>query len=315
MYVALYHNAKAGLREFTLEEIARLFRDEHHEVDVFSRGEHPTDAAIASDAEVIIAAGGDGTVAAMARALWQHRSNIPLYVLPLGTANNVAWSLGLTDVVPSLVRGLASAREARLDIGLIESGEHKAPFLEAAGSGFLGAALHNEFTARARTLRKANRATALPSSRDARVREAARSIARRIRQAPTLSYEVLADGADLSGDYIAIAAMNIRAIGPRMRLAPDANSADGLLDLVLVRPEARHALATLIELQDEVRAPTIDCRRVQDVELSWPGHGYRDDDPWPPGDALASARHVHLCVGGSVRLLLPTCCLELNRGI
>ena len=144
-----------------------------------------------------------------------------------------------------------------------------------------------------------------PSTRDARVREGARSIARRVRRAPTLRYEVLADGEDLSGDYVGVAAMNIRSIGPRMILAPDASSADGLLDLVLIRPEARRALATHIERQDAVRAAAIECRRVQDVELSWPEHGHLDDDPWPKRGRLPPNRRVHLSIAGSVRLLLP----------
>ena len=305
MDVALFHNPNAGLQEFTLEDVARLLRDEHHEVDVFSKGEHPADAAIATRPDVVVAAGGDGTIAAMARALWNHRSSTPMYVLPLGTANNIALSLGLTDVVPDLVRGLASAREGTMDIGVIEAGERPAPFVEAAGSGFFGAALHHDVAVRKRARQAGQRITSRPSTREARVRHAAQNVAQRIRRAPTLSYEVLADGADLSGDYIAITAMNIRSIGPRMWLAPDANSADGLLDLVLVRPEARDALATLIESQDAVRAPTIECRRVRDVELSWPERGHLDDDAWPRNGALASDQRVHVCIDGAVKLLLP----------
>jgi hypothetical protein len=90
-----------------------------------------------------------------------------------------------------------------------------------------------------------------------------------------------------------------------MRLAPGASTADGFLDLVLVRPEAREALATLIELEHEVRTPAIDCRPAHDVEFSWTEHGHVDDEPWPGRNASATDRRVHLSVGGSVRLLLP----------
>lgn len=304
MDVALYHNPNAGLQAFTMEDVARLLRDERHEVHVFTKGDHPADAAIAADPEVIIAAGGDGTIAPMAKALWRHRSSIPLYMLPLGTANNIAWSLGFTAAVPRLVRELATAREATFDIGLITAGEREALFVEAAGVGFFGAALHDDVSVRAQARRVVRHATHPHSSVDAKVQDGAHNVAQRIRHAPTLRYEVLADGADLSGDYISITAMNIRSIGPRMLLAPDASSVDGLLDLVLVRPEARDALATLVESREAVRAPTIDCHRVRDVELSWQ-HGHLDDDPWPKSGALASDRRAQICISGRVRLLLP----------
>lgn len=306
MNVALYHNPNAGLQSFTLEEVARLLREAHHDVDAFTKGDHPADTAIDAHPDVIVAAGGDGTIAAMAKALWKHQSSIPLYVLPLGTANNIAWSLELSDDVLRLIRGLASARQSTLDIGLIEAGKRKARFVEAAGSGFFGAALHNDRTTRARGRRgEPRRLTSPPPTADERVREGARNVAGRVRRAPALRYEVFADGEDLCGEYIAIAAMNIRSIGPRMILAPDASSSDGLLDLVLVHPEEREGLATLIESREPVRAPVVDCRRVKDVELSWPTHGHLDDDPWPRRGTLKSDRRVHLRIDGSVRLLLP----------
>jgi diacylglycerol kinase family enzyme len=227
-------------------------------------------------------------------------------MLPLGTSNNIALSLGLSDVVPLLVRGLASARETTFDIGLIESSDREILFVEAAGVGFWAAVLHNENSFRARAHRLLWWLTRRRTKGETRVRDAARGIARRIRHAPTRPYVLFADGADLSGDCLAVEVMNISSIGPRMRLAPGASAADGFLDLVLVRPEAREALATLIELGDEVRTPAIDCRLAHDVELSWPEQGHVDDEPWPGRNASQPTdRRVHLRVGGSVRLLLP----------
>lgn len=153
MHVALYHNPNAGLQSLTLEEVAHLLREEHHDVESFIKGDHPADHAIDAHPDVIVAAGGDGTIASMAKALFKHDSSIPLYVLPLGTANNIAWSLELTDDMPRIINGLSNAREATLDIGLIEVGKRKARFVEAAGSGFFGAAMHNDRANRARARR------------------------------------------------------------------------------------------------------------------------------------------------------------------
>jgi len=44
--------------------------------------------------DLILVAGGDGTVTKVARRLVAMKSEIPLAVLPVGTANNFARSLG-----------------------------------------------------------------------------------------------------------------------------------------------------------------------------------------------------------------------------
>ncbi|GAB4461458.1 MAG: hypothetical protein OHK0037_10560 [Elainellaceae cyanobacterium] len=56
------------------------------------------EAAIASQPDVVIAAGGDGTVSAVAKALIG--TGIPLGVIPKGTANAFAAALGLPSVFP-----------------------------------------------------------------------------------------------------------------------------------------------------------------------------------------------------------------------
>src|SRR4051812_8746026 len=48
---------------------------------------------LAHDADVIVAAGGDGTIAKVAKHL--AGTNVPLAIIPTGTANNIARSLGI----------------------------------------------------------------------------------------------------------------------------------------------------------------------------------------------------------------------------
>ena len=58
--------------------------------------------AIASDADLIIASGGDGTVSAVAGALIG--TNIPLGIIPRGTANAFSMALGITQQINQLRR-------------------------------------------------------------------------------------------------------------------------------------------------------------------------------------------------------------------
>ncbi|MGW5875977.1 diacylglycerol kinase family protein [Nocardiopsis terrae] len=71
----------------------------------------------ASDCEVLAVAGGDGTVNAGATAALAH--DRPLLVLPDGTLNNFARTLGLTSVETSL-RAFAGRRLARVDVGEVD---------------------------------------------------------------------------------------------------------------------------------------------------------------------------------------------------
>ena len=89
------------------------------------RGEELTAAAstAARDArtDAVVAAGGDGTVSAVAGALWSRGGNSgddakPLGVLPAGTLNHFARDLGLPLALPAAARVIAAGRAALLDV-------------------------------------------------------------------------------------------------------------------------------------------------------------------------------------------------------
>src|SRR5687768_7439178 len=94
MRIWLYWNATAG-DETPLEAITAQIRRAGHEVARVLRDEDAPDSVVGSKADALVAAGGDGTVARAARAL--AGSAMPLAILPLGTANNIATSLGIND--------------------------------------------------------------------------------------------------------------------------------------------------------------------------------------------------------------------------
>jgi diacylglycerol kinase (ATP) len=304
MRVALYHNPTAGQQAYTSGDLLRLLRDAGHEPRTFDENQHKLGEAIAGRPDVVIAAGGDGTVAEAVIALRDRDVDIPLYVLPMGTSNNIAFSLGVRDTVPVLIQALASARQSTLDVGLASTKGAYASFVEAVGAGFFGVTMNEAGSMRER-FRAAVRKVRGDEQGEEEVRAAARGMARRIRDFAPRIYTVTADGRDLSGEYLAVEVMNIQAIGPRMRLAPDANHRDGLLDLVLIRPEERASLADTIEAGEMVMGG--ERLRVREVELSYPPtEGHADDDPWPSkGSAKGrSPVSVRASMRGSINVLL-----------
>ncbi|WP_022899907.1 diacylglycerol/lipid kinase family protein [Humibacter albus] len=103
--------------------------------------------AVEDGADLVLAAGGDGTIRAVAAGL--RGSGVPLGIIPLGTGNLLARNLGLplTDL-PASVRTAFSGVDKQIDVGVAEltrengaSSEHV--FLVMAGLGIDAAMIAN----------------------------------------------------------------------------------------------------------------------------------------------------------------------------
>src|SRR5688572_33077090 len=88
--VVLFHNEDAGDGSSVHEITSLLKRHGHRLVQVVDK-ELRVEQIVASQPDLVVAAGGDGTVATVARVLAGRK--LPFAILPLGTANNIAKSL------------------------------------------------------------------------------------------------------------------------------------------------------------------------------------------------------------------------------
>jgi diacylglycerol kinase family enzyme len=76
-------------------------------------------------------------------------------------------------------------------------------------------------------------------------------------------------------------------VGPNLYLAPDVDSDDGMLDVVLVTAEERDALEEPLEnwRDGEHHVPELPRIRASAIELEWTGFEVHiDDEAWPPKD-------------------------------
>jgi YegS/Rv2252/BmrU family lipid kinase len=90
-------------------------------------------AALSLDANVIVAIGGDGTCANIANAILEIGSSCSLAVVPAGTGNDFAKTLGVVDYTPTQIAALVKRQHAqRVDVGLVD-GHY---FLNSCGFGF-----------------------------------------------------------------------------------------------------------------------------------------------------------------------------------
>jgi diacylglycerol kinase (ATP) len=86
---------------------------------------------------MFVVCGGDGTIDVVAGAL--AGSNATLGVIPTGTKNNVALSLGIPADIPSAIAILRTGRRIKVDLGLVVWGEIKQSFLEVCSVGLFSA--------------------------------------------------------------------------------------------------------------------------------------------------------------------------------
>jgi YegS/Rv2252/BmrU family lipid kinase len=83
-----------------------------------------------SKVDRVIVGGGDGTLNAAARGLMA--SGLPLGILPLGTANDLARTLGIPNDVEGAIEVIAGGRTKAIDVGEVNG----SPFFNVASVGF-----------------------------------------------------------------------------------------------------------------------------------------------------------------------------------
>ena len=103
-------------------------------------GQAATQQALDEGVDVVFAAGGDGTVRAVAEGLAVRESEVELGIIPLGTGNLLARNLGLPLNDPAAAFARAFEGNARpIDLGWVETslpeGTHRHAFTVMAGFG------------------------------------------------------------------------------------------------------------------------------------------------------------------------------------
>jgi diacylglycerol kinase (ATP) len=89
--------------------------------------------ALSQGIRMFVVCGGDGTILAVAGALTG--THATLGIIPAGTQNNVALSLGIPSDIPAAIAILRTGRRIKVDMGMAASGKIVRPFLLACVVG------------------------------------------------------------------------------------------------------------------------------------------------------------------------------------
>lgn len=91
--------------------------------------------ALAQGIRMFVVCGGDGTISAVARTLAGTRAT--LGIIPIGTQNNTALSLGIPSDIPAAIAILRTGKRIKVDVGMAACGNSNTPFLEACSVGLI----------------------------------------------------------------------------------------------------------------------------------------------------------------------------------
>jgi diacylglycerol kinase family enzyme len=301
MRVTLIHNPKAGDAKHGQKELMAALAKAGHQATYQSTKQRGYKKALKQPADLVLAAGGDGTVTKVACQLID--TGIPLSVLPLGTANNLARSLGFAGSPEEIIARLDGGKTRAFDVGKARGPWGERYLFEGAGAGLLA-----DYVRSAKKEKKENKKSKKQVSKEQEMTRHVSLLRRMLHDYPARNWKIHIDGKDISGRYILWEAMNIRSVGPALYLAPWAATKDGEFDFVCVREGdrpvlTRHLDARLAGKKSRFPLPT---RRFRKLKTVWEKSIFHfDDNLWPekkqkPG----STSEIEITVKPSALLIL-----------
>jgi diacylglycerol kinase (ATP) len=230
------------------------------ELHVTSRAGEASEIARTFDAarcDALCVLGGDGTLHEVVNGLWQRsiRTTIPLGVIPAGTGNSLALSLGIGDVTTAVERIVAGHSRAIDVVRAVASGQAHYCL------NVIGWAAGHSISAGAERLRWLG-----PS------RYAAAALWQVFAARPRPARIVL-DGTIHDDRFLLVLACNTSFVGSGMCAAPRAAIDDGHLDVVIVRRASRWRLLQILRRVHDgshVALPEVECHQVRSLRIETP---------------------------------------------
>lgn len=240
-------------------------------------------AAVRDGIDALAVVGGDGLVADVLPVV--AGTSVALGVVPTGTGNDLAREFGIPRSDPLAAADVIVARRTRqIDLGTIRG----TWFATVIAGGF-----DARVNQRANTMR-------WPTGR---MRYNA-AIAVEFAALRPISYRIELDGEQaIEVSAVLVAIGNTSTYGGGMRICANADPADGLLDITVVRAVGRLRLALLMRhlYDDQWDHPAVNTYRARSVSLSAAGQvsAFADGEPRGPLPLTATA------VPGALSLLVP----------
>lgn len=254
--------------------------------------------AAVQGAAALVVLGGDGTVHLGVQVV--AGTGVPLGIVPAGTGNDLANLLGLPEQPLAAADVVAGGLRAHRAVGArgaagAAGGLREIDAVQAAGKWFVGVlgcgfdSMVNE---------RANRMS-WPRGRQ----RYNLAILAELRVFRPLRFTLTLDGERWDTEAMLVAVGNGRSYGGGMRICPDADPADGLLDVTVVGPMRISRFLRLfprVYKGTHVERPEVAVRRARSVTVESDGVvGYAD------GERFAALPLTCRVVPGALRVFVP----------
>lgn len=279
------HNPGAGEGDTTKRELVKQIESEGFKCSYSSTKQFRWENIETEDIDFLILAGGDGTVRKVAEELLGRKvidKKLPLGLLPFGTANNIAKTLGMDKPAPEIIHGWHDATLKNFDVGRIEGLTEPTFFLESFGYGL--------FPKLMLEMKKRNKNDIQDPKEQ--LQAALELLHELVLSAPVKKCNIQIDTIDCSGEFLLVEVMNIRSIGPNLHLAPDADPGDGKFDIVLITENQRKHLAEYVRNKiDGLEVPfDFPLLKGKSLQIDWNGKHIHVDDEYHKADEPVSIR-------------------------
>jgi diacylglycerol kinase (ATP) len=275
MRITLVHNPVAGPPRSPEPGadavIAELLYAAGHEVHYVATGSEAWRLALQDPGDLVAIAGGDGTAAEVLCSL--RGLSVPATIFPVGTANNIAATLGIVGSSAEIVAAWPDYRLRPFDLGVVSgpaAGEERA-FVEAIGLGLLTDMI-GALDGPAEGLNEA-------IAHNEGITGYVGLLRAMLQQADAPALRIRLNGQERAGNYVMVEVLNIGRVGPSLQLGQGADPGDGLLEVLLVSDGERDRLETFLAAQQDGRsAASLPTTRVHQLEIEGERLTVRLDD-------------------------------------
>ena len=288
MRAVLFHNPTSGSKGFEKEDILAALKLADIDATYVSTKDDELEAAFEKKVDLFIAAGGDGTIRTVVSGARDR--GIPVTVLPLGTANNVARSLGIAGTPQELVETWDFEHSVRFDIGRARGAWGTNLFVESFGIGLVPAYLRL-----ASKGKKPEGAANLQQGREL--------LQKALKKAGPVDVEVTIDGKKLKGEFFGVEVLNVPFTGPGLPLGSKVGAADGKLDVICFETDRRKDLMKWLDAPMDEPSP-VRSKPGSDVNLLWRDAPNRIDDKSFDNEDKTHTAEIG-CDEGRVCVLIP----------
>jgi diacylglycerol kinase (ATP) len=266
------HNPNAGAGSFTPETLRAMLQAKGYHV-TYASAKEPGWAKWDEADDMVIVAGGDGTVRKVVKSLLERpllQKQFSVAVLPLGTANNISKTFYQNTEHEAIVDEWQAGRSWWIDIGRVQGVPKEGFFMEGMGVGVFPSLMKDM------QLRDLEDITN-PADE---VKLAQEVLCKIVKNYKPHHADLHIDGKDYSGEYVLIEIMNIRSVGPNLVLSPDADAGDGQFEVVMIKKEEREKLAAYVKALAEgsTDIQTFNTVKAQNISLCWGGKLVHVDD-------------------------------------